>query len=387
MNFLKSIGLGLIVLISTTSLKAGVEFHQGDFASLLAKAKELNKPILIDAFTDWCGPCKMLDKEVFQDEEASAMINKNFIAYKLDMEKGEGPAVAMKFRVNAYPSTLFLSPDGFLLTKKIGFPKKAGYLNWCKEVADNKFPPFKNLQASNINLEYPEFFRTSFTSDQWKRTRPKVEMINEYLEGQSSEDLFSEVNWGVISVMSRYPHNRLNWVLKNKSELEKLYPKSEIERVMERLVAAKADSISKLKMEEGDKVLIAEIEKMGIKDKDLKNNSLFSYYFKAQQWSKLIDHAYKTSEDGKPEPGTLNQICWSIYEKSDDQKVLKKAIKAMEYAVDIDDNPYYIDTLAHLYFKTKQTDKARETAMVAMTKGKAKEMNMKETEKLLDKLK
>lgn len=387
MNFLKSIGLCLIVVFSVSDLKAQVEFHQGDFASLLVKAKELNKPILIDAFTDWCGPCKMLDKEVFQDEKAAAMINKNFIAYKLDMEKGEGPAVAMKFRVNAYPSTLFLSADGFLLTKKIGFPQKDGYLKWCKAVAGNEFQPFTNLQASNLILEYPEFFKTSFTSDQWKRTRPKVEQINEYLENQSDEELFSEVNWGVISVLSRYPHSRLNWVLKNKSQLEKLYPQSEIERVMERLVSMKADSISKLKLEGGDKILLAEMDKMGIKDKDMRNNSMFTFYFKSKQWSKLIDHAYKAAPDGQTSPGTMNSICWSIYEKSDDPKVLKKAITAMESAVDIDDNPYYIDTLAHLYFKTKQTDKARKSAEEAMTKGKAKEMNMKETEKLLDQLK
>lgn len=387
MNFLKSIGLCLIIVFSASDLNAQVEFHQGDFASLLAKAKELNKPILIDAFTDWCGPCKMLDKEVFQDEKAAAMINKNFIAYKLDMEKGEGPTVAMKFRVNAYPSTLFLSADGFLLTKKIGFPQKDGYLKWCKAVASNKFPPFTNLQAANLTLEYPEFFKTSFTSDQWKRTRPKLEQINEYLENQSDEDLFNEVNWGVISVLSRYSHNRLNWVLKNKSQLEKLYPQSEIDRVMQKLISVKADSISKLKMEDGDKVLLAEMDKMGIKDKDMRNNSMFSFYSRSQLWSKLIDHAYKTAPDGQPSPGTMNSICWNIYEKSDDPKVLKKAITAMENAVDIDDNPYYIDTLAHLYFKTKQMDKARKSAAEAMKKGKLREMNMKETEKLLDQLK
>ena len=385
MNILKSIGLCLVFLISSQKLQAEVDFHKGDFASLLAKAKELKKPILIDAFTDWCGPCKMLDKEVFQDEKASAYINKNFIAYKLDMEKGEGPAVAMKFRINAYPSTLFLSSDGLLLTKQIGFPKKEGYLKWCKEVASNKLKPFSNIQASNMDLDYPDFFKNSYTSDKWKRSRPKVEMINEYLESQEQEELFNEVNWGVISVLARYKHNKLNWVLKNKSRLEKLYPESEIEGVMEKLVGLKADSLVKLDLADGDKVLKSLMDEMGIKDKDMRNNSLFGFYFKSKRWSELIDFAYKISDDGQANPGTMNSICWTIYEKSDDQKLLKKAIKAMETAVDIDDNPYYIDTLAHLYFKTKQMDKARKSAMIALRKGKEKEMNMKATEQLLNK--
>lgn len=387
MNILKSIGLCLVFLISSQKLQAEVDFHKGDFASLLEKAKELNKPILIDAFTDWCGPCKMLDKEVFQDEKASAYINKNFIAYKLDMEKGEGPGVAMKFRINAYPSTLFLNSDGFLMTKQIGFPKKDGYLKWCKNVAAGKFKPFTNIQASNMDLEFPEFFKNSYTSDKWKRSRPKVEMINEYLESQDPQDLFNEVNWGVISVLARYKHNKLNWVLKNKEQLEKLYPESEIEGVMEKLIGIKSDSLVKLNLENGDKELISIMNEMEIEDEDMINNSLFGYYFKSKNWSKLIDFANKSAEDGQPNPGTMNQICWTIYEKSDDQKLLKKAITAMEAAVEIDDNPYYIDTLAHLYFKTKQMDKARKSAMIALRRGNEKEMNMKATEQLLDKLK
>lgn len=387
MKFLKGLGTSLVVLFSCSNLNAQVNFHQGNFASLLAKAKELNKPILIDAYTDWCGPCKMLDKQVFEDETAGAYINKNFIAYKLDMEKGEGPIVAMKFRVNAYPSTLFLSPEGYLLTKQIGFPEKEGYLDWCKEVAKNKLKPFKNIQASELDLEYPEFFKKSFTSDQWKRARTKVEVINEYLEGQGEDDFFDEVNWSVISIFARYQHNRLNWVLKNKDRLATLYPQTEIDGVLEGLVNIKADSIAKLNLENGDKVLMETMDGMGITNKSIMENSLYGFYYKSAQWSKLIDYSYKIAKDDQPSPGTMNSICWTIFEKSDDQKVLKKAISAMEYAVDIDDNPYYLDTLAHLYFKTKQMEKARKMAMKAMTKGKALDMNMKATEILLDKLK
>lgn len=387
MKVLKIVSLCLFVLCNSQALEAEVNFHQGDFASLLEKAKELNKPILIDAFTDWCGPCKMLDKDVFQDDQAASYINENFVAYKLDMEKGEGPAVAMKFRVKAYPSTLFLSADGYLLTKKIGFPQKEGYLSWCKEVADNKYEPYKNLKASNLNLEFPEFYKKSFTSDKWKRSRPNVKMINEYLASQNSEDLFNEVNWAVISVFSRYQHKQLNWVLKNKKQLASLYPKSEIDDVLEKIIQIKGDSIAKLNLENGDKVLLQEMDNMGLKDEGLRQNTLFGYYFKSEKWSKLLDYAKEISENGQVSPGTANSICWRIYQKSDDPKILKRAIKEMETAVDIDDNPYYIDTLAHLYFKTKQMDKARKSAQEALTKGKAKNMNMKETEGLLDKLK
>lgn len=377
-----SLFLGSFVLLA----QAEVNFHEGDFASLLAKAKEANKPILIDAYTVWCGPCKMLDKQVFKDDKASDYINKNFIAYKLDMEKGEGPFVAMKFRVNAYPSTLFLSPEGYLLTKNIGFPGKDGYVDWCKDVVDNKYKPFQNINASNMDISYPEFYKNSFTSDKWKRKRPTVDQINNYLDSQEGRSLFSEVNWSVISVLSYYNHNHLNWVVENQTELKRLYPEEEIQRVIERIIGVKADSLAKLKTNDGDKVLKAEIAKLGIDDERLIKNSMFDYYYKAQHWGKLLDFAISSADDGKPSPGMMNSICWAIYEKCEDKAVLAKAAKAMEKAVKEDDNPNYIDTLAHLYFATGDLDGARKTAQEALEKGKAKDMTMKETEELLDKL-
>lgn len=361
---------------------AEVNFHEGDFASLLAEAKKLNKPILIDAFTVWCGPCKMLDRDVFQNEEASEYINKNFVAYKVDMEKGEGPSLAMKFRVNAYPSTLFLSPEGKLIAKKIGFSGKEGYLNWCKDIAGNKEKPYDNIVASKMDLDYPEFYEKSFTSDKWKRKRASVDQINEYLDGQ--KDLFSEVNWSVISVLSYYPHNRLDWVVENSDHLKTLYPEDEVNGVIERIVGNKADSIAKLGLADGDLKIKALLKEYKLDDPELEKNSLINYYFKAEQWSKLLDYANETAENGVPNPGMMNSVCWAIYEKSDDKVVLKKAASAMELALKEENHPNYIDTLAHLYFKSGDVEKARRTAKEALLKGKEAGMEMKETEELLD---
>ncbi len=363
---------------------AKVNFHQGDFKSLLEKANKENKPILIDAFTVWCGPCKMLDRDVFENEEAAAYINESFIAYKLDMEKGEGPMVAMKFRVNAYPTTLFLSSKGELLTKNIGFPGKEGYMEWCKDVESGKYKPFTNLNANKMDMKFPEFYKKSFTSDQWKRKRTSTEEINTYLAGQ--DNLSSEVNWSVISALSYYQHNYMNWVVENSDMLKKLYPEEEINGVIERLVDAKADSIAKLNVADGDQKVKAVLKEYGLTDKELVKNSLINYYFKAKQWGPLLDFIHETADNGKPNPGMVNSICWSIYEKSDDKAVLAKATSAMEAALKEDANPNYIDTLAHLYNKMGRTVEARKTAEEALEKGKAAGMEMKETKELLDQL-
>ena len=43
--------------------------------------------MFIDAYATWCGPCKYMDKNVFSNAEVAAYYNKNFVSYKLDVDK------------------------------------------------------------------------------------------------------------------------------------------------------------------------------------------------------------------------------------------------------------------------------------------------------------
>ena len=47
--------------------------------------------IFLDAYASWCGPCKMLQKNVFTKKAVGDFYNSKFINVKMDMEKGEGP--------------------------------------------------------------------------------------------------------------------------------------------------------------------------------------------------------------------------------------------------------------------------------------------------------
>ncbi|MEC4117001.1 thioredoxin family protein [Myroides phaeus] len=59
------------------------------FNEAVAAQKKEAKPIFMDAFTDWCGPCKMLDKNTFTDSKVIEHINKNYYAVKFDSEGNE----------------------------------------------------------------------------------------------------------------------------------------------------------------------------------------------------------------------------------------------------------------------------------------------------------
>lgn len=90
---------------------AQIQFQQGSWADAVAAAKKQNKPIFVDAYTTWCGPCKWMNANVFTDKAVGDYFNQNFISYKYDMEKGDGPAFAQKNGVKAYPTLLFFDKN------------------------------------------------------------------------------------------------------------------------------------------------------------------------------------------------------------------------------------------------------------------------------------
>jgi thiol:disulfide interchange protein len=122
----------IAVLVSALQLLSkaqGIEFFKGTWAQALEKAKQENKPVFVDAYTVWCGPCKYMAASVFTVDSVGEYYNKNFINYKFDMEKGEGPEFASKYRVTAYPTLLYLTSDGKVLHRVMGAKQPEGFIN------------------------------------------------------------------------------------------------------------------------------------------------------------------------------------------------------------------------------------------------------------------
>ena len=99
----------------------GIEFFHGSFDEALALAKKENKMIFMDAYATWCGPCKGMSRDVFTSKRVGEMFNEKFINIKMDMEKGEGPALARKYGVRAYPTLFFLDSEGKVIGKEMGY--------------------------------------------------------------------------------------------------------------------------------------------------------------------------------------------------------------------------------------------------------------------------
>lgn len=125
------LALGLISLsfinenIANDSISAvadgGIKFEQMPLEEAMKLAKSTGKIIFIDAYTEWCGPCKRMAATTFMDEGVAKLFNGKFINLKIEMEKSvDGPNVAKMYGVRAYPTLLFIDGDGKLKKSVVG---------------------------------------------------------------------------------------------------------------------------------------------------------------------------------------------------------------------------------------------------------------------------
>jgi thiol:disulfide interchange protein len=99
----------------------GIDFMKGSWADALAKAKKEDKLIFLDAYASWCGPCKYMARTTFTEEKAGTFFNKNFVNYKMDMEKHpDGPRLSKKYGLEAYPTLYFIDKNEKMVHMSVG---------------------------------------------------------------------------------------------------------------------------------------------------------------------------------------------------------------------------------------------------------------------------
>lgn len=133
-----------------------INFQDLPFKDLLAKAKKENKLIFMDAYAAWCGPCKLMEKNIFPKKEVRDYFNANYINAHYDMEKGEGPEIAAKYGIRSYPSFLFLNGDGEVVLKSLGYMNEEAFLAFGKEAGQSKLTSGSYKDAFEKGEKNPE---------------------------------------------------------------------------------------------------------------------------------------------------------------------------------------------------------------------------------------
>ncbi|MFM2047495.1 MAG: hypothetical protein RI955_41 [Bacteroidota bacterium] len=224
----------------------GMHIEHIPFTEVLEKAKKENKHVFVDCYTTWCGPCKWMAANTFTDDTVGKFFNHYFINLKMDMEHGEGPSYAPKFRIEAYPTFLFMKNDGGIMQREMGAMPPAKFIQLAKQALgadanlDSLIARYNAGNKSNYNL-------TSIILLMQMKKMDYTKYINEYFNQQKKEEWSNEMNFDVIKNYSfDITSPEVEYMIKNKSEFEKKYA-GEVNIVLKKIAVANINSTEKKK--------------------------------------------------------------------------------------------------------------------------------------------
>lgn len=380
----------LLFVAAGTAQNRSIQFQTGKWSEILAKAKQENKPLFVDAYTVWCGPCKWLAKNIFTNDKVADFYNNNFVCVKINMEEGEGIELAKKWGVRGYPTLLYFNNDGEIMHRTCGVDYSDDYSSTFIQLGKDALNPTtqflslkKYIEKGDPNPEYYAsyvYFLANSCQDY------KTELTN-YFITQKPDELLLDRNWKLISELDLSMDSREFMYLKNNREAYiKKYGAENVYPVFEQTYAGA------LKNSKTDDKRYSEIKSVITADKGFNSDKLIlssdiDYYQHKKDWNNYTKTAelYLT-QFAFNNPMELNNIAWSYYENINDPAALEKAVNWAKKSTEL--NPGYasFDTYAHLLMKTGKYAMAKTIAEKAIELAKKNGNDYSGTEQLLNKL-
>ncbi len=180
---MKKIILGLIAVFALSWTAMAQEINWVTLEEALELQKKEPKKIFMDVYTNWCGPCKMLDKNTFQNADVAAFVNEHYYAVKFNAEGNDevtykdqifknpnyDPAKSNRrnsahefsrfLRVQAYPTMVFFDEEGGFISPISGYLKPQKLELYLKLFQSDKHKEMTSQEQFN---EYYKSFNPTF---------------------------------------------------------------------------------------------------------------------------------------------------------------------------------------------------------------------------------
>ena len=213
---MKKIILFLSVSLFALSLVAQTNFRDITYKEALAAAKAEKKLVFIDFYTSWCGPCKMMMKNIFPLKEVGNYLNSKFVCIKIDAEKGEGPELAKRYQVKAYPTFVAINPaEEILMTKVGGSGSGSGFIGSIDRLIDPDKTPERmkqryesgertaDLISAYAGLKMEEVYKNR-QPDMTKKDEA-FKMVQDYFDGLKDKERLAEENVFIYTTYTESP--------------------------------------------------------------------------------------------------------------------------------------------------------------------------------------
>ncbi|MFN0176249.1 MAG: thioredoxin family protein [Saprospiraceae bacterium] len=374
---------GLLLLPHTLPAQ-GIHFEHGTFAETLAKAKSQGKQVFLDAFTSWCGPCKVMSKEVFPDSSAGAFFNKNFVSIKFDMERGEGVDISSRYNIWVYPTLLFLDGSGEVQHRSAGYhnPQELIALGTTALDTSRNLAALEKKYASGNRrreflLKYLEAKTASYDPDAGS-------LANDFLKTEA--DLGTPENMDLLMRHIDDPYSAgFQFLLKNRPIFEEKFGNREVKVKIETVFEGYLQSHPGLQLGEVQRLYGTVYPEGG---EVLASRYRLDYYRQRSDQENFarsaIDHYSRYPSD---DPDELNEMASIFAEELREPDYLRIALGWVKKAISLQETSYTQYTLAKVWAKMGKKKAARKAAKRSLELAKAEGEDTMLVEEFLEGLK
>lgn len=367
--------LNLLFTSLLISAQQSIKFEEGSFKDILAKAKKDNKIIFMDAYASWCGPCKLMEKNVFTDAAVRDFYNGSFINSRFDMEKGEGRDIARKYQIGSYPTFLFLNGDGEELFRGMGYMAAGDFIEMGRQ-ANNPFSKKGSLKSQFEKGESdPDFLKNAIKI--YANSDPEfAKKASERYFKLKKDKAFTKEEISMLLYFLKSTEDPNYLVFKNsKTEIVKLLPENIYNQFEAQLrlpeISHRALDVDKKTV--NDALFLSEASKlMGAEEaaKALTHLKL-SFYLSVGNFKDYETTAVGYYKDGEGFAAQeLAAVAAVFSNKVEDPTSLKKAVVWAEKAIMTNETAENAFVLGQLYQKTGNREGAKAFGEVALRLGK-----------------
>lgn len=355
--------LNTIAIAQNTS---GIVFEHSSLDSALLKAKNEGKLLFIDAYTDWCKPCKWMAENVFTNDTVGQFFNDHFVSVKIDMDikKIEGKKLAELYQINCYPTYLFIANDGSTVYRFSGGLKVTDFVTASQKALDpsNNFAMLKNLFESKT-ISASDFL--NYLNIREESCLSVSEELTSYFETQKDDELLSRGNWNILQRFTPPADSRIfTYLVEHRDLFDAGYGTDSVGKII--TTVYKRNMSRYLPYGKNQDTVSYYALRQHIVDlqfpesKELVLTGDLWLYYNTGNWDAYAKNAipYVQNYVSKNDFGTLNNMAWNFYEHVDDQNYLDIATTWVQQSLQLRVGYFNVDTYAGLLYKRGKYEEA-----------------------------